>query len=280
MCLIESLVIRSLLLVQVVKDALPSKGARITAQVSVPGRFIVLLPGASGVGVGASGSASTPAAGSGCAGFLQALDVARSRARDAEGPILVVGVEVLSKVIDLSRRETAVLFGDGAGAAILGRGATRIAEVVASVTGTDGSQASILGIHAGGTRTPFSPESAPAGRLPITMEGRKVFREAVRRMSDASAQALDKAGWSANQLALVVPHQANVRIIQAVAKALDLHSEQLFVNVEEYGNTGSASVPLALSQAYADGRLQGGDRVLLTSFGAGFHWAATALRFL
>ena len=166
------------------------------------------------------------------------------------------------------------LFGDAAGAAIVSRSATGMT-IRAAAAGTDGSQADILGLEAGGTRVPFDLDSAQKGlHKKIVMQGREVFREAVRRMSAVSREVLEQAGASLSDIALVVPHQANLRILNAVAKTLDLPFEKMFVNVTEYGNTGSASVPLAFDQARQRGLLSAGDLVLLTSFGAGFHWAA------
>ena len=217
-------------------------------------------------------------AGSGCAGFLQALDLARSRVREADRRILVIGVEVLSRVMSLTDRATCVLFGDGAGAAVVGAGRDA-AEILSAVAGTDGSQTDILGIEVGGTRVPFSRASSPDGRQAITMHGPRVFREAVRRMSAASRAALAAAGLRLEDLSLLVPHQANLRIITAIGRALDLPREKIFVNIRDHGNTGSASVPIALAQAHEQGRIQPGDLVLLTSFGAGFHWAAVLIRF-
>ena len=216
--------------------------------------------------------------GSGCAGFLQALDVARSRVREADRRILVIGVEVLSRLMDMNDRSTCVLFGDGAGAVIVGRG-ERAAKILSAVSGTDGSQAHILGMEAGGTRLPFDAESAPGGRIGVTMDGPKVFKEAVRHMSAAGREALELAGLTLEDLDLVVPHQANLRIIRAVGKKLKLPEEKVFVNVQEVGNTGSASVPVALCQAHEEGRIGDGDLVLLTSFGAGLHWGAVLVRF-
>jgi 3-oxoacyl-[acyl-carrier-protein] synthase-3 len=217
-------------------------------------------------------------AGSGCAGFLQALDVARSRA--AEGRrVLVVGAELLSRLMNWRDRNTCVLFGDAAGAAVVGAGA-RAAELVAAVAGTDGSRADILTLEAGGTRLPLTPERVARGlHEKIVMKGREVFREAVKRMTAAARAVLAKARVRLEDVALVVPHQANLRILEAVREALGLSAERVFVNVQDYGNTGSASVPLALCQARAEGRIAAGDLVLLTSFGAGFHWAAVLVRF-
>ncbi len=216
--------------------------------------------------------------GSGCAGFLQALDVARSRARETERRVLVIGVEVLSRVMSLTDRTTCVLFGDGAGAVVIGRGA-QAAEILVAVTGTDGSRADILGIETGGTRRPFSPVESPTGRLEITMRGQQVFKEAVRRMSAAAREAVERAGLTLDDVDLLVPHQANLRIIDAVGKALAFPAEKVCVNVRDVGNTGSASVPIALAQAHEQGRIQPGNLVLLTSFGAGFHWGAVLIRF-
>lgn len=219
-------------------------------------------------------------AGSGCAGFVQALDVARSRALAGQGRVLVIGVELLTRIMDWSDRATAVLFGDAAGAAVVAAAAGGPgAEILAAVAGTDGSRSGILTLAAGGTRIPFH---TPAGRRAhdsIAMNGREVFREAVARMSQAALAVLAKAGRTLDEVALVVPHQANLRILDAVGQRLGVPPGKLFVNVQDYGNTGSASVPLALVQARAAGRIRPGDLVLLTSFGAGFHWAAALLRF-
>lgn len=223
-------------------------------------------------------------AGSGCAGFLQAIDVAGSRVhvagpgRPADRTILVIGVELLSRLMDWTDRTTCVLFGDGAGAVVVGD-RSDAAEIVAVVTGTDGSRTDILGLEIGGTRQPFTHEDTPLSGMKITMHGQKVFKEAVRRMIAASREVLERSGLSLGDVDLVVPHQANLRILSAVARALEVPEEKLFVNVRDVGNTGSASVPIALAQAYAQGRIAPGDLVLLTSFGAGFHWGAALIRF-
>jgi 3-oxoacyl-[acyl-carrier-protein] synthase-3 len=217
--------------------------------------------------------------GSGCAGFLQALDVARARVLAGQRRVLVVGVELLTRLMDWRDRKTAVLFGDAAGAAVVGdtEGGS---EILAAVAGTDGSRWDILTLEVGGTRRPFhSLKGGEQAHESIVMHGREVFREAVARMSEASRQVLEKAGRTLAEVSLVVPHQANLRIIDAVGKALKVAAEKVYVNVQEYGNTGSASIPLALTQARAAGRIRSGDLVLLTSFGAGFHWGAVLVRF-
>ena len=219
-------------------------------------------------------------AGSGCAGFLQALDVARARVlAGSAGRVLVLGVELLTRLMDWTDRNTCVLFGDAAGAAIVGA-SPRAAEIVAAVAGTDGSASGILGVEAGGTRLPFGEDVARRGlHQKIDFNGREVFRHAVRRMAQAGREVLAKAGRSLDEVSLLVPHQANLRILEAVRRELELPPERVYVNVQEYGNTGSASVPLALWEARRVGRVASGDLVLLVSFGAGFHWASVLLRY-
>ncbi len=217
-------------------------------------------------------------AGSGCAGYLQALDVARGRVLLGAERVLVVGVEALSKRISWRQRETDVLFGDAAGAAIVGANAR--VEILAAVAGTDGSKADILCFPNGGTKNPFTEAMAKAGlHHKIVMDGRAVFREAVKRMSAAAQDVLAKAGRCLDEVDLVVPHQANLRIIHAVAKKLGVGLERFVINVQHYGNTGSASIPVALWEADQAGRIKPGALVLCPSFGAGFHWSALLLRF-
>jgi 3-oxoacyl-[acyl-carrier-protein] synthase-3 len=231
------------------------------------------------VGLGARNVPAYTLGGSGCAGFLQALDVARSRVASGRERVLVIGAELLTRLMNWRDRNTCVLFGDAAAAAVVGRGAA-VKEILACVAGTDGGRADILMLEMGGTRVPFTAEGAASGRhQAIVMKGREVFKEAVARMTEASLAVLALAGRRLEEVALVVPHQANLRIIDAVGKALGVAPERVFVNVQDYGNTGSASVPLALTQARDQGRIAPGDLVLLTSFGAGFHWASALVQF-
>lgn len=217
--------------------------------------------------------------GSGCAGFVQALDVARSRVHTGTRRVLVVGVELLTRLMSWTDRNTCVLFGDAAGAAVVSQ-VEDSGEILGAVSGTDGSRADILGLEVGGTRKPFTLERAQKDEHhAVVMNGREVFKEAVHRMSQAARQVLEQAGRSLSEVQLVVPHQANLRIIHAVAKQLEVDLERVFINVQDFGNTGSASVPLALTQARAAGRVRRGDLVLLTTFGAGFHWAAMLVQF-
>ncbi len=218
-------------------------------------------------------------AGSGCAGFVLALDIARSRALADGRRVLVIGVELITRLMNWKDRNTCVLFGDAAGAAVVGRGPNAV-QVLAATAGTDGTRSDILGLETGGTRQPVTMERVRQGlHKNLVMDGREVFREAVRRMSEASLQVLAKAGVAMDDVALVVPHQANLRILNAVAARLGLSEERVFINVREYGNTGSASVPVALWEARDQGRIKPGELVLLTAVGAGFHWAAMLLRF-
>jgi 3-oxoacyl-[acyl-carrier-protein] synthase-3 len=218
--------------------------------------------------------------GSGCAGFVQALDVARARIAFQPKRILVVGVELITRMIDWTDRSTAVLFGDGAGAVVLGPAVDDRPEVLDVLAGTDGSAAGILTLAAGGTRNPFNRETLESGEYNrLVMDGREVFVEAVRRMSEAVTELMTRLGRSMEDIALVIPHQANLRIIDAVRKKLGATPEQVYVNVHEYGNTGSATVPFAMWEAVETGRIERGDLVVLTAFGAGFHWAAAAVQF-
>jgi 3-oxoacyl-[acyl-carrier-protein] synthase-3 len=213
-------------------------------------------------------------AGSGCAGFLLALDIARARIRDRDRRILVVAVELITRLMNWHDRNTCVLFGDASAAAIVGRG-PRAMEILAATAGTDGSKSDILAVEVGGTRTPFG---VGGGRPELVMKGREVFKEAVEHMSAAAHEVLAQAGVGMQDVALLVPHQANLRILEAVRNELKLPPEKVIINVQEYGNTGSASVPLALWEARQQGRIKSGDLVLLVSFGAGFHWAGMLLR--
>ena len=217
--------------------------------------------------------------GSGCAGWIQAIDVARSRIAFEPKNVLVVGVELISRLISWEDRATCVLFGDGAGAVVMGPG-TGKATLLDVISGTDGSKADILTLQTGGTRHPFTVESAAAGdHQRLEMKGSEVFREAVRRMSSVSLELLERIDRPLAEVALLIPHQANKRIIDAIGHKLGLGEDKVFINVDRYGNTGSATVPLGLWEAHEQGRIQPGDLVLLTAFGAGFHWASAAMQF-
>jgi 3-oxoacyl-[acyl-carrier-protein] synthase-3 len=211
-----------------------------------------------------------------CSGFVYALVAGASLVAAGMGPALVIGSETLSRVVDPTDRSTVILFGDGAGAVVL----TPSDEVGLRAwdLGCDGSLTSLLGIPAGGSRLPTSTQTLANGDHWLKMEGREVFRRAVRVIVDSARTTLDAAGVAADAVALFIPHQANVRIIDAAAAKLGLPPERTFVNIDRYGNTSAASVPIALAEAADAGRLHPGDLVLLTGFGAGMSWASALLR--
>jgi 3-oxoacyl-[acyl-carrier-protein] synthase-3 len=218
----------------------------------------------------------------GCTGFVYALGVAADMIAAKEGPgntatALVVGAETLSRIADWSDRATCVLFGDGAGAVVL-RANDSQGGILSTVLGADGSGGDLLYLPAGGSAEPTSHRTVSERLHYLKMRGREVFRFAVRAMPDATRQALEQAELTAADLNLLVPHQANKRILDAAARALDLPVEMVYSNVERYGNTSAASIPIALCEAVEEGLIQRGDVVVCVGFGAGLTWGATALR--
>lgn len=214
----------------------------------------------------------------GCSGFVYALTVAHQAIASGEHALaLVIGVDTLSRVVDWQDRSTCVLFGDGAGAVLL-RATEGPAGVLATLLGSDGAGADLLIIPAGGSAMPASHETVEARQHYLQMNGREVFRFAIRVAPRAVEQVLAKAGLSLAEVDWVIPHQANLRIIEAIAKRLDLPTERFVTNLHEYGNTSAASVPIALCEALRDGRIQLGQHLVLVGFGAGLTWAAVALQ--
>lgn len=213
-----------------------------------------------------------------CSGFVYGLSVATSMVQSgAHETVLLVGVDLFSHILDWQDRNTCILFGDGAGAVVL-QASTMSEGLLASVVGSDGTHEDLMLIEAGGTRKPMTPDDLEARRNCFFMNGREVFKHAVRGMAESSLQALEKAGLSKDEVDLIVPHQANVRIIDSLAKRLSFPLERVFVNIEHYGNTSAASVPIALCDAVEQGRLHDGDTVLLTAFGGGLAWASAVVR--
>jgi 3-oxoacyl-[acyl-carrier-protein] synthase-3 len=215
-----------------------------------------------------------------CSGFLNALAVADSMIRT--GMIrhaLVVGADALSRLLNWKDRATCILFGDGAGAVVVGAAHDGHRGILSTRLRTDGSYVKTLYVPAGGSLKPASAESVRKNEHTITMNGKEVFKIAVRSMEEISREALDEAGVSVEQLALVVPHQANLRIITALAERLGVPMAKVMVNLERYGNTSAASVPVALDEARREGRIRHGDIVLLNAFGAGFAWGAAVVKF-
>lgn len=216
--------------------------------------------------------------GAGCSGFVYALDQAWHSVRSGGYKrALVIGADVLSSITNWEDRSTCVLFGDGAGAAVVGPTEPEFG-IAATYLGSDGSGAETLLIPAGGSRQPVTPEGLARGDHYLHMAGNEVFKFAVRIMGDAALETLRRADWTADDVDLFVPHQANVRIIDAAARRLGLADERIFINVDRYGNTSAASIPIALAEAAAQGRIRKGDRVVCVGFGAGLTWGAVALR--
>jgi 3-oxoacyl-[acyl-carrier-protein] synthase III len=212
-----------------------------------------------------------------CTSFLYGLSTATALIRTGVvRNALVIGAELISPFMDWSNRDVAVLFGDGAAAVVL-EASTHAEGVLAEKLGCFGDAREILRVQGMGGR--YANHGVLYGIVRWQFEGQEIFKRAVAGMSSACEASLARLGLKASDVDLVVPHQANLRIIEAQARALQLPLERFAVNVQEYGNTGSASIPLALWEARRDGRIARGDLVLLTSFGAGLHWAAVLLRF-
>lgn len=190
--------------------------------------------------------------------------------------VLVVGSEVLTKLVDWNDRTTSVLIGDGAGAAVMGP-STEGAGMLSSVVGADGSAGDLLKLPAGGSRIPVTADAIAAGLHRARMDGQAVFKLAVQVVPDAIRQVVRQAGLTMDDIKVIVPHQANQRILEAVAKAMNLPVERFVSTIETYGNTSAASVPISLWEAHRAGRIQDGDHVVLVAFGGGFTWAACAL---
>ncbi len=216
----------------------------------------------------------------GCTGFVYAITVAEKMvASGAYRRALVVGSEILTRITDWEDRATCVLFGDAAGAAVVGpcRAGTGI---LSHVLGSDGAGGDVLNMPAGGSRMGTSEETVRDRLHYIHMSGSDVFKFAVRAMGNSATESTQRAGLDRDDIDLYIPHQANHRIITASAKRLGLPLDRVVMNIQEYGNTSSASIPLALAEAWEDGRVAAGDNILLVGFGAGLTWGATVLRWL
>ena len=212
-----------------------------------------------------------------CAGFSYALHVAAQMVRAGGNEhVLVIGAETFSRILNWEDRSTAVLFGDGAGAAVVGP----VSEggYLGGILGADGSGGALLNVAAGGSRQPLTPACLASRANTVYQNGREVYKFAVRIMGEAAAQAVEALGLSTQDVDLFIPHQANIRIIEKAAERMGLPMEKVFVNLDRYGNTSAASIPLALDEAVKAGRVRRGDLIVLVGFGAGLTWGANVIR--
>ncbi|NLW25495.1 MAG: ketoacyl-ACP synthase III [Clostridia bacterium] len=213
-----------------------------------------------------------------CTGFIYGLSIAAQFiATGMYKYVLVIGAEVLSRILNPKDRSTLILFGDGAGAAVLGP----VEEGYGFLSfdlGAEGSGGDLLYIKAGGSRFPASKETVEKGEHYIKMVGNEVFKFAVRIMGETSLKALEKAGLTQDDVNYLIPHQANIRIVDAAVKRLKLATEKVYVNLDKYGNMSGASVPVALDEAVRKGRINKGDNVILVGFGAGLTWGSCVIR--
>ncbi len=215
----------------------------------------------------------------GCAGFVYML-VVGSSLLTAGGldHVLLIGSETLSRIVDPQDRGTCILFGDGAAGVVLSRAADEHHGLLGWDLGCDGSATGLLGIPAGGSRMPATPDTIAAGEQYLKMQGQEVFRRAVRAVVDSAFSTLERAGVEAGEVDWFVPHQANLRIIESAANRLGFPPEKTIVNIDRFGNTSAASIPLALAEAHEDGRLSPDDLVLMSGFGAGMTWGSALVR--
>jgi 3-oxoacyl-[acyl-carrier-protein] synthase-3 len=216
--------------------------------------------------------------GAACSGFVYALSTATQFIYSGTYErILVIGVDTLTRFVDYSDRSTCILFGDGAGAVVIER-STEERGLLSTVLGADGAGYGHLYIPGWGGYVPETAGIFPEYRPYLQMNGNEVFRFAVRVMGDAAVEAVGKAGLTFEDIDMLIPHQANVRIIDAAARRLDLDREKVWVNLDRYGNTSAASIPIALCEAESSGRLKDGDNVVFVAFGGGLAWAAGVVR--
>lgn len=213
-----------------------------------------------------------------CTGFIYGISTAAQFiATGVYQYALVIGVDCLSKIVNWEDRNTCILFGDGAGAAVLGP-VPDGQGLLAFDLGGDGSGAELLKVEAGGSRSPASEETIREKKHTIHMKGRDVFKFAVRVINDTTEKALAKANMSKDEIDYLIPHQANIRIIESAMKRFGLSQEKVVVNIERYGNMSSASIPVALHEAYEQGRFEQGDTLVLCGFGGGLTWGSAVLK--
>jgi 3-oxoacyl-[acyl-carrier-protein] synthase-3 len=213
----------------------------------------------------------------GCSGFLYAMSIVDSFIKTGYDNVLMLGAECLTKITDYTDRSTCVLFGDGAGA-VLFKKTEEDRGILSTYFASDGSYGDLLNMPAGGSLLPASHDTVDQHLHSIKMQGNEVFKVAVRAMAESALKALERANVSPEEVSLLVPHQANIRIIEATAKRLNLSMDKVAVSIDKYGNTSAASIPLTLDEAVRTGRVTKGDLVLMVAFGAGFTWSGVLLR--
>ncbi|MEI8306797.1 MAG: beta-ketoacyl-ACP synthase III [Chloroflexales bacterium] len=213
-----------------------------------------------------------------CSGFVYGMSVATGMIRSGMSRcLLLVAADIFTHLIDWSDRNTCVLFGDGAGAVVLQATEERLG-LISTQIGAAGEGETMMAVDAGGTRMPATADLLAQGKQYVYMNGREIFKHAVREMCDSATRVVKEAGLSLRDISLVIPHQANVRIIEAVAKRLELPADRVVINLDRYGNTSSASVPIALYEAVQQGRVKDGDYLLITAFGGGLTWGSSVIR--
>ena len=213
-----------------------------------------------------------------CSGFLYAMQIAKDMiSAGTFKNAIIIGAEKLSAFTNWADRNTCVLFGDGAGAAVLTASQEGQGSILATELGTNGAQTSILNIPGGGSACPTTPSNADLKLASLAMQGREVFRHAVNVMKRSAEKVIEDAGLAPENIQQVIPHQANLRIIDAIADRLTVPNEKVFVNLHKYGNTSAAAVAIALDEANREGKFKRGDNIVLVGFGAGLTWAAAAI---
>ena len=214
-----------------------------------------------------------------CSGFLYAMKISKRMIADgAYENALIIGAEKLSAFVNWEDRMTCVLFGDGAGAAVLRRASPDEGSILATEMGTDGTLTHLLNIPGGGSACPITESNVGDHLASLAMQGKEVFKHAVNRMKEAAETVIERAGLQAEEIACVIPHQANLRIIDAIADRLAVPNDRVFVNLDKYGNTSAAAVAIALDEAHRSGAFKRGDNIVMVVFGAGLTWAAAAVR--
>ena len=213
-----------------------------------------------------------------CSGFLYAMKLAKRMIESgAFANALIIGAEKLSAFVDWTDRTTCVLFGDGAGAAVLRPSKEGEGHIIATDIGTDGKQTGILNIPGGGSACPTTAKNVGEHLATFSMSGREVFKHAVTRMKNSANSVIERAGLQPEDIDLVIPHQANLRIIDAITDRLAVPKDRIFINLHKYGNTSAAAIAIALDEAHREGKIKRGDKIVMVAFGAGLTWAAAAI---